>query len=126
MNVLSSETELALKLKDDTSVISFPLYPHEAICYIAQVIPAEVHHIYWIVRPPKAEHSLFDKGSQYSNFNEPPERMRRRSCLLTGAELCGQVQSLNGTAWAVRACLLHLLFQLLSMRAFFISLYLQI
>lgn len=53
---------------------------------------------------------MFDKGSRCSNFNEPPERVRRRSCLLTGAELCGPVQNLNGATWAEQTCLLHLFF----------------
>lgn len=122
MNFLFNKKE-ALKLKDGphrrlSHLISpLPYFSfHEVICYIAQVTIAEVYHIYWIVGPPKAKRTLFDKRSWYSNFNEPPERMRRRSCLPTGTELCGLVQNLDGTTWAVRTCLLHLLYHIKSMR----------
>lgn len=41
-----------------------------------------------LLGPQKKRHSVFDKRSRYSNFNEPPEEMRRRPCLPTGAALC--------------------------------------
>lgn len=118
MNSLSNKNE-ALLLSDVPHrllVVSWsscsPCFScHGVMCCTARVTPAQVHRIYWIVRPQKLS-TVFDKGSRCSNFNEPPERMRRRACLPTDAELCGQVQSLDGTTWAAATCLLHLRFPL--------------
>lgn len=119
MDFLFNKKKKVLKLKDGPQrhlshlISPLPYFSfHEVICCVAQVTPAELHHIYWIVRPTTAKRSVFDKGSRHSNFNEPPERMRRRSCLPTGAELCGQVQNPGGTTWAV--------FQLHLLSAFFV------
>lgn len=45
-----------------------------------------------LLGPPKANGYVFDEGEPLLKFNKPPERVRRRTCLPIGAELCGQVQ----------------------------------
>lgn len=45
-----------------------------------------------LLDPPKANGSVFDEGEPLLKFNKPPERVRRRTCLPIGAQLCGQVQ----------------------------------
>ena len=73
---------------------------YEISCYIAQVTPAEVHHIYGIVSPQKqALAGMFDKGSRYSHFNEPPERKRRQCCLPTAIEFAGRYKILMVQTW---------------------------
>ena len=66
MNFLFNKIK-ALKLKDGPQrrlISSLPCFSfHEVICYIAQVTPAEVHHIYWIVRPQKQSTLCLTRGA---------------------------------------------------------------
>lgn len=83
------------------------------ICVAAQVAWTQLRHIYWLVMPLKAKSCLCltscwgvcppsvcacvcgggeGGGQRLLKFNKASEKMRRRTCLPLGAELCGQVQ----------------------------------
>lgn len=69
MNFLFNKKPM-LKLNDGpqrrVSRLMSPLHCssfHEIICYVTQVTPAEVHHIYWTVRPQKEGALCLTRGA---------------------------------------------------------------